>query len=318
MVSVHADAACAGRFVHEAYLYASDRQFLAGAVPFVEAGLAAGEAVLVVVDREKIGALRGCLGPKAARVEFAEMRSVGRNPARIIPLWQDFVDENASTRGVRGIGEPVWLGRTPAELEECHLHEALLNVAFDDGPAWSLLCPYDTSRLPPVDVATAHRTHPHVVRDGRRAASSQYQRADAHPFSGRLPPPPPQAARLTFAADGLPEVRALVAWEAAAAALAPSRAQDLVLAACEVATNSIRHGGGGGTLHVWSDGTSLLCDVRDRGPDPSWAPMTGRQRARLDQIDGRGMWMANHLCDLVQVRTEPTGSTVRLHVRLDG
>ncbi|MGH9135732.1 MAG: MEDS domain-containing protein, partial [Acidimicrobiales bacterium] len=135
-------------FVHDLFLYADEDDFLAGTVPFVRGGLAAGEPVLVAVGAAKIGLLRDTLGDDADAVGFADMGEIGRNPAHIIPVWRQFVNQHASPRRrLRGIGEPVWPGRRPAELAECHRHETLLNVAFGDGPAWSLLCPYDAGAL---------------------------------------------------------------------------------------------------------------------------------------------------------------------------
>ena len=66
---------------------------------------------------------------------------------------------------LRGIGEPIWAARTPAEMAECHRHEGLLNVAFADSPGFWLLCPYDTTTLDPADVAARVRDPP----AGRRA-----------------------------------------------------------------------------------------------------------------------------------------------------
>jgi len=72
------------------------------------------------------------------------MRVLERNPARIIPAWRRFLDrQGGDRRSVRGIGEPIWSGREEQELTECQRHESLLNVAFDHGQAWRLLCPYD-------------------------------------------------------------------------------------------------------------------------------------------------------------------------------
>ena len=34
----------------------------------------------------------------------------------------------------------------------------------------------------------------------------------------------------------------------------------------------------------------------------------------LDQPGGRGLWLANQLCDLVQVRTFELGNVVRIHM----
>ena len=61
------------------------------------------------------------------------MAEIGANPACIIPAWRDFVDECAEAgRAIRGIGEPIWADRSPAELVECQRHESLLNLAFAD------------------------------------------------------------------------------------------------------------------------------------------------------------------------------------------
>ncbi len=74
------------------------------------------------------------------------MTQLGSNPARIIPAWRDFLDEHPGTP-VRGVGEPIWGGRRPAEIVECQLHEALLNVAISPAtPLW-LRCPYDATQL---------------------------------------------------------------------------------------------------------------------------------------------------------------------------
>ncbi|HWH00342.1 MAG TPA: sensor histidine kinase, partial [Pilimelia sp.] len=234
-------------FQHEALLYAGHREFLDGTVAFIRDGLAGDEPILVVVDAAKIAALRAELGDDADRVHFADMAQVGRNPARIIPRWRQFVDEHLRPdRPVRGIGEPIWAGRSPAELVECQAHETLLNVAFADGPAWSLLCPYDVRALEPTVVAEARRSHPFVARDGIRQTSGDY--VEAHPSPARLdqplPPAPTEAELVAFGpgAEALAAVRVLVRRHTMQAGLDPVASDSLELAATEVATNSLRHG----------------------------------------------------------------------------
>ena len=92
---------------------------------------------------------------------------LGRNPARIIPAWRDFRARHDGP--IRGIGEPIWAGRDGAELVECQLHEALLNVAFDGADEFQLLCPYDTSALDDSVVHEACAGHPHVNAQPSRA-----------------------------------------------------------------------------------------------------------------------------------------------------
>ncbi|MGH3498482.1 MAG: MEDS domain-containing protein [Nocardioidaceae bacterium] len=145
-------------------LYHGDDDFLAQIVPFVAEGVRVGQPVMVAVPQPRLEALTSALGRHADDVVLADMGELGRNPARIIPAWQDFVDEyGGSGRPVRGVGEPVWSGRRRAELRECQLHESLLNVAVGADTALWLRCPYDLDTLEPAVVAQAHRSHPVVV-----------------------------------------------------------------------------------------------------------------------------------------------------------
>ncbi|MFD0723250.1 ATP-binding protein [Streptomyces globosus] len=93
------------------------------------------------------------------------------------------------------------------------------------------------------------------------------------------------------------------------------RLPKLAVAVTEIATNSIRHGGGRGTLRTWSQDTAFLCEFRDSGYISD--VMAGRIRPDATQIGGRGLWLAHQLCDLVEIRSTPThGTTIRLHMDL--
>lgn len=125
---------------HAAFLYAGEAAFLDGAVRFIQAGLDADEPSLVVLPRHKIERLQKALGEQdSAAVQFADMQQVGRNPARIIPAWQRFVESHPGRRS-RGIGEPIFPERAEAELRECQHHERLLNPALERSDLY-LLCP---------------------------------------------------------------------------------------------------------------------------------------------------------------------------------
>ena len=104
-------------------------------------------------------------------------------------------------------------------------------------------------------------------------------------------------------------------WHASSAGLRGHRLEDMVLAGHELATNSIRHGGGSGTMRIWADAKTVICEARDRGRLNSL--LAGREVPMPDRLEGRGLWLANQLCDLVQIRSSPEGTTVRLHVDPD-
>ena len=301
-------------FRQEALFYEGLEWFMASVLPFVRGGVGRGEPVMVAVDAAKTARLREALGDGAGAVRFVDMPTLGRNPGCIIPAWREFVADAAREgRPARGVGEPIWRGRSEAELEECHRHEALLNVAFDGGPEWRLVCPYDTAALPAEVLERARRTHPYVGTDAVTGRSAHYRRPGRATLAGALPRPPARCDELEFTKDDLATVRALVQARSRSAGLDAGAAADAVLAVNELATNAIRHGGGRGVLRAWADGGALVCEVRDAGRIDD--PLAGRGLPGDDVAGGRGLWLVNQVCDLVQLRSLRAGSTVRVHVR---
>jgi anti-sigma regulatory factor (Ser/Thr protein kinase) len=298
---------------HEALLYRGEDEFVAGTVPFIREGLEAGQPVMVAVIAPKIERLRVELGDDAERVVFVDMAALGGNPARIIPAWREFVDEYAAKgQPIRGIGEPIWAGRRAPEVLECQLHEALLNLAVDpDTPLW-LRCPYDVSALEVDVLSEAERSHPVLVEETGYTGSRLYGGAHhaSEVFDHRLAEPTVAVVELAFDAAGLPAVRDVVTGRATLLEIDRDKVSDLALAVHELATNSLRHGGGRGLLRVWQEPDALVCEVHDAGRVED--PLVGRRTPNAAQEGGRGVWMANQMCDLVQLRSSETGTTVRV------
>ena len=304
-------------FRHEAFLYSGWAEFIVGTLPFIRDGLEANEPILVVVSAEKTAVLRTALDRDADRVLFADMAQIGANPARIIPAWQAFVRDHGGTAALRGIGEPIWKGRSNDELVECQRHEALLNVAFAGGRPWRLLCPYDRGQLGEAVIDEARRSHEFINEAGVSTASDSFRgvKACGEPFSKPLPEPAEAAEEIAFGKSELASVRETTMQRALAAGMSRSRALDMVAALNEVATNALVHGGGQGRLRAWADRTTLICEVRDNGFFDR--PLADRQKPDSRAAGPRGLWLANQLCDLVQIRSLPDGTAVRIHMRLD-
>jgi anti-sigma regulatory factor (Ser/Thr protein kinase) len=300
-------------FRHEALFYAGRDEFLEGTVPFLEEGILADEPTLVVVAEQKIGWLRSELDALAKRVVFADMNTVGANPARIIPAWNDFVSQHDG-RALRGIGEPIWAGRSSDELVECQLHEALLNLAFRDAAEFQLLCPYDTSKLESGVIEEAWRSHPHGREGALRRPSPSYREPSwtDGPFVHALAAPAGARELPLLGLGDLDRVRALVYDEARAFGLTQARTTDLVLAVHEAAVNSLTHGGRPGRLRIWPEGDALVCEISGGGVIEE--PLLGRVRPSLEQERGRGIWLIQQVADLAQFRSDETGTTVRIRV----
>ena len=298
------------RFRHEVAFYSGWDDLARSVLPFVREGVERREPVLVAMVPEKLRVLEDALGPDAVRVDFVDMSELGANPACIIPEWRRFLEDTRESGPVRGVGEPVWLGRRDVELDEAELHEGLLNLAFDDGPGWRLLCPYDVSELSPAVVYEAMRNHPLVLSGTEREVGYGGHAHALRAFTSPLPEVPAHALTYRFELLDLAGVRNRVREVCRDQGLAPARADDLMLAAHELATNSVVHGGGHGLLAIWREPGALVVEVADSGRIDD--PLVGRGLVDLHSENGRGIWMANQLCELVQVRSGPRGTQVRL------
>ena len=288
---------------HNVLAYSGTRGFTEAAVEAVASALAAGAAAVVFADAEQIAHVRGELGNGAGALVAIDRSVAGRNPARVIPTLQNLVDAHRDA-GVRCISEPVRADDSAAVRSEVALHELILQLpAFR---AWNcqLTCAYDDSLDPAVvaRIAASHDSHADPGDAVDRA------RAEA------LPTRPIDSEELGVDRTTLSALRGFIEGRAAKAGLDDERVDDLVYAVNEVVTNSICHGEGRARVSFWvgDDNRSVTCEVRDRG----WIrdPLAGRIAPHPDRPSGRGLWLVNQLCDLVQVRSSPAGTTVRLHI----
>ncbi len=282
-------------------------------VPFIRDGLAREEPVMVAVAEPRLRALRSALGPDADAVRFEDMAALGANPARIIPAWREFTRQHCGPgHPVRGIGEPIWAGRRPADIVESQFHEALLNTAVaPDTPLW-LLCPYDTTTLSDEVLAEAHRSHPVIVRGGDYRGSTSYGGAVHIDTLFQQPLPAPAGPTgIVFDADRRRHIEQLIR-HARTAGLPPGPVVRLAVAAHDVAT-AAHTGTGDARIRLWPDGTALICEITD--PDVITDPMLGRNGTTGTTRD-RAAKLANELCDLVQIRSTPHGTTTRIHTRV--
>jgi anti-sigma regulatory factor (Ser/Thr protein kinase) len=302
----------ADAFVHPALFYLGDEEYLAGTVPFIRAGLDAGEPVAVAVPGARLTLLRAALGAAAGRVTWLDMWEAGRNPGRIIPgVLREFADRHTGGR-VRIIGEPIWPGRSATEYPACAQHEALINLAFE-GREVTILCPYDLAGLDPDVIADAHATHPVVIdRDGERASGDYAPHRVIRNYNRPLPEPA-GAVTMGFDLHALPRVREFACRWASRFGLGTASVGDLELAVNELAANSCLHGGGAGTVRLWSEDGQVVCEVRDAGTITD--PLAGRRPADMSPYGGRGILMVNHLADLVRVHTGPDGTVIRVYMR---
>jgi anti-sigma regulatory factor (Ser/Thr protein kinase) len=160
----------------------------------------------------------------------------------------------------------------------------------------------------------AAQTHPELIEHGTPRSSDAYAPDQAMARSNGPLPRPRSARVFGFDASLLSAARRFAGTEAGRAGLDEDRLDDFVLAIGELAANTIRHGGGRGTLQVWTDNGLVAGEVRDTGRLTD--PLAGRRRPDDARLGGRGLLMVHHLADLVRTHSGPQGTTTQVYLQL--
>jgi anti-sigma regulatory factor (Ser/Thr protein kinase) len=294
---------------HEAFPYQGRDQFASSCASVVREGLQHDERMIVLAAQDKLDDLRSALGPAADDVALVATDQHGRNPSRITTMLHSF-QAAGDGRHSRGIQETALVGRPAAAQAEMVLSDHMLNDPSLHSWRLSVICLYDTAELDDDALLSVRQSHPVI----RGTSTNPDYRPDflAAALAAPLQAPPADARRVTVEVGQLARTRAFVRATASSYQLAPERIDDIVLAANEILTNSLRFGGGRAELTMFTDDDAVVCDVRDRGRITD--PLAGRVTPLPGATSGRGMWLVNQVCDLVQVRSGERGTAVRMFI----
>jgi MEDS: MEthanogen/methylotroph, DcmR Sensory domain len=306
-----------GAFQHAACVYTSDSQFLDTALPFLADGLALGEPVLAVTNPANLELLGAALGESSGDVDYAESAFFGRRPPRrVAAVYRYWKGAQGSLRSgrVRILAEPVWAGRSAREITAWTRMEAALNVTLAT-TSISMICPYDARTTGADILAGALRTHPVQVAGSAQSPSPQY--ADPAAFARSCDTRPlaqPSDGAETFDFDGdLRGLRRFIVGSADAHGVAGDRADMLVLAVSEVGAYLKDRWPTSATVRTWEQPGAVVCDFRQPGASLD-DPFLGLRPAELVPGDGDGLWLANQICDWMDIRSDAGGCTIQLQI----
>lgn len=300
--------------VHEALLYRTEDELRDALRRFLAEAAAADEPVLVALPGPTLDTVRAELGAAAPDARFQDIAEVGRNPGRLFPMIQRWVEEHEEVPAgrVRVACEAIWPGRSQPERVECLRQEALLNALMADVPA-TIMCSYDAERLDSQTLEGAELTHPTLVESGRRRPSASYSAEDQIALAERWPLEDPVAPIVEhLLQSSLSSMRRAIAQDALVAELPPERREDLVLAVNEAIINAVQHGAAECAASVWHDGRGVVAEVRTASRIED--PRVGRHCPPPEADSGRGLWLINQVCNLVELRTGEGGTVLRMHM----
>lgn len=301
------------RFQHAAAFFDDQADFVRQAVPVVQAALARGEPVAAALHPATEGALADALGAPDGLVLLNDTAGTHDSSAQTLAARRA-----RELRGIAGdYGTATVLSEHTTRLDGFDGSfwtelDAALNIACADIPV-SLTCFYPEMALHRGIIRGARRNHPLLLVRGELRQNLDH-RSPAEVLT-EFPPagPPilgPPDLRLRFRAWQLHEVRSTLERILLADGYGRGRAEDVVLAINEIATNAVEHGTLEAELLVWIDSEGLTCEIHDHGRLAERLP--GLRTPLPGERRGRGLWVARQLCDLLQVWTDQGGTHVRV------
>ncbi len=299
--------------VHSALIYGSDSEFLDVCVPFIERRVELGEPTLVAVQPANAENLRTALGGEPDGVTVHKVEEWYETSARTREKLARWGAERIGAGRVRMLAEPPWALGNDAQIRDWARHESVVNLAFEQMPA-SFICAYDSRVLPPEIIEHARHTHPGIVGPLGSSLSEPYEnpRAFCTSLDTRVHRPQGEpSVVLDFNLADLRRVRRTVAAMAMVAGLSGTRADELVFAVNEIASNAVVHGRPPASLRIWKGDGELICEVSDAG-DGIKDALAGQLAPPPDGIGGRGIWLTRMLSDAVEIRNG-VGCTVSIH-----
>jgi anti-sigma regulatory factor (Ser/Thr protein kinase) len=297
---------------HDLFPYDNDDRMVGTMAPFLESGLAEGEAVIVILDRRKWELLADGLESDADTISYIDRDSFYQRPEAAIAGYDRTLRELIS-RGAKSVRAFAELPRceTEREWDAWIAYEATVNRALAHHPFW-VTCGYDKREMPEPLLESGFETHPCVLSDDR-APSPRYHDPEVVVGSHTPTPVPITGLHALPTYGDARGFRECLSAELEAAGVSPLESQNMLIAAGEVLANARQHGGGPRSVRVGRVGDRFACEISDAGPGIG-DPLVGFVPPHPGHVGGAGMWVARQLTRQLELVPSQQGFSVRLWI----
>jgi anti-sigma regulatory factor (Ser/Thr protein kinase) len=306
-------------FRHLAVVHHGAEDLLDTLAPLLREAVARDDLVWAAVDEATRDAIERRLGTASFRFVFGEpgqpySYSGQTTAARRADRLRDMIGHG---RAALILSDSATVGGTAsAAADSWSVVDASCNLALTGLPV-TLICLCDAGRSSDDAERFLYWNHPELLVGAITSPNPRYRAPAEVLASTPAPPAPalgPPTAEQPFA-NGTATLRGIRAWtkrHGFEAGLDPERVEGLVLAVCELVSNSLEHGAGHGTLSWWIRPGRVVAQIHDPGHMGAITPGLRRPDAR--SVRGRGVWLARQLCDVLHLWTAVDGTHARLEV----
>ncbi|MDN5860332.1 MAG: ATP-binding protein [Pseudonocardia sp.] len=302
---------------HRCGFYSAQRHLISQVDPIMAAALARDTTVALAVDPQTAETVIDTFGGSEQLVRLSE-------PGPGCHSGQTLAARRARELRelVRDRGPVVMIGQHRSELDGADGSfwtelDAAFGVALADVPV-ELTCFYPELPLHQAVLDGARQTHPELLVGGVPVTNAEHQ--CPRTVLAEYPAPNPDLLgapdlQIECGAWQLNEMRHTVEQALIGVGYGRSRAEDIVLAVNEVATNAVEYGSQDARVHLWLDGDGTtegaVCEVHDHGTLHD--PLPGLAAPHSSDPRGRGVWIARQICESLHVWSDSSGTHVRLH-----
>jgi anti-sigma regulatory factor (Ser/Thr protein kinase) len=305
-------------FRHLAVVHHGVEDLLDTLGPLLRAAVFRGDLVWAAVDDDTRDAIEARLGTASFGFVFGEpgqpySYSGQTTAARRADRLRDMIGHG---RSALILSDAATVGGAVDDPDSWSVVDASCNLALTGLPV-TLICVCDAGRSSEDTERSLYWNHPELLLAAGVSPNPRY-RAPADVLASTPAPPAPALGPPTREqqfANGTTTLRGIRAWTTRhgfEAGLDQGRVEGLVLAVCELVSNSIEHGAGYGTLSWWVRPGRVVAQVHDPGHMGAITPGLRRPDAR--SVRGRGVWLARQLCDVLHLWTAVDGTRARLEV----
>lgn len=324
MTSAAGRAASTGAdpFRHLAVVHHGVDGLLDSLAPLLRAALARGDLVWAAVDDTTRAAIERQLGTAASGVVFGEpgrphTYSGQTTAVRRADRLRDAIGDGHAALIVSDAATVDGPDPASSAPDFWSVVDASCNLAMVGLPV-TLVCLYDAERTSEDAERFLYWNHPELFADATTSPNPRYRSPAEVLASIPVPPAPdlgPPSQEHPFAnATALRGIRIRARRHGLEAGLDPARIDGLVVAVCELVSNSIEHGAGYGRLSWWISPGRVVAQVDDEG---QMAPTTpGLRRPDTRSVRGRGVWLARQLSDVVHLWSTADGTHARLEIEV--